>query len=169
MKKLDEYGLPKDEEDLPPIPPALLKLLEADRDERKKTGRPSNLTPRRVRRLLYALSSAASIKACAEWSGIGFTVYRRHFTEGGKEGADTLHRVFRASCVRARESGELELVEVIKRAAKTEWRAAHALLEAKKPKRYRRQIAASVQHGGNVTVKGLGDAFAEFFKEGEGE
>jgi len=164
----DGFDLPgvEDDSDLPPIPRKLAKLLADERKGNPGRGRPSALTPRKVRRLLFALRSAASIRACAEWSGLGWSTYRRAFTEGGKEGASPLLAEFRASCARARESGELELVRIIQLHAPRDWRAAAALLEAKKPKRYRRQVAVDANHGGAVTVKGLGEAFADLFADG---
>lgn len=154
--------------DLEPVPPELLREMRAAARMKKGAGRPLVMfSEAKVRRLLWALKSAASIRACVEWSGFGWATYRRWFTEGKKDDASALAREFRASCARAREAGELALVRIVELHAPRDWRAAAALLEWKKPKRYGKQVAAKVQHTGDVTVKGLGEAFADFFEDTE--
>lgn len=152
-----------DDAELPAIPQPLRGLLAKSRAP--TTGRPSKMTPDRVRRLLFALRSAASLRACAEWSGIGWSTYRDWYRAGRKDDATPLLAAFSASCARAREEGELELVRIIELHAPRDWRAAQALLEAKKPKRYQRQLAAKVEHGGGISVKGLAEAFGEFMTD----
>jgi hypothetical protein len=151
------------EDDLPELSPELRKaIMEA---KRAPTGRPSKMTIRRVRLLLAGIRTTARFKACAALAGIDYATFTRWMKEGEREDAPLHFRMFRAEVTRAREDAEARLTRIVELHAPKDWRAAMALLEARRPKGYAPKVRANVKHEGSLSVKGLAEAFAEFMDD----
>lgn len=98
-------------------------------------GRPSKLTPERLKRIVDAIRAGNYVETAAEYAGIGKTTFYR-WMEQGEKASRGIYRDFRDAVMRARAEAEARNIALIQKAAPDDWRAAAWWLERAFPDRW---------------------------------
>lgn len=117
---------------------------------RRPVGRPSKLTEKAQETICEALRVGCYREAAARAAGIGHTTLYRWLEQGEADeerDEDSPHRAFREAVLAAEAWGEVDAVELIRKAARnpTTWQAAAWLLERKYADRWGRRERHTVE------------------------
>jgi len=102
-----------------------------------RSGRPTALDESVVEALVTMLKAGNYLNVAVRAAGIGMQTYRDWLKRGQSSAlVDAPYRDMRERVEKARADGEVRLVSIIASAARTDWRAALALLEREFPDRW---------------------------------
>ena len=124
-------------------------------------GRPSKLNAETTQALADALALGTSILTACKAAGIGETTFSAWFKRGrSKAPADAEFRRFRRAILKARASGEVHALQVIKSAMPNSWQAAAWFIERSRPMRWGRADRLKAVEARNRTEAGIIDVKA---------
>jgi hypothetical protein len=118
------------------------ELLKMKKTKAKSSGRKLKLEldPELTKRICALLADGCSIRTSCEATGTSQSTFFEYLRRAAPEHPDHARRFleFSQSVSRARGMGKATLIGIISRAARTDWRAAVALLERVSPSEYGR-------------------------------
>jgi hypothetical protein len=123
--------------------------MQAQKTRKTRTGRPSKLTPRVLKKLTETLRSGAYRETACLYAGIDYSTFRRWEIKG--EGAKIgKFREFCEAIKKAEADAEVHDLELISKAAENQWQAAAWKLERKYPAKWGRRDASKIELSGKV-------------------
>lgn len=108
---------------------------------RRTGGRPTSLTPERHAAIVDAVRHGMYAKAAVEGAGITEATYYR-WLERGRQGEEPFES-FLADVEQASAAATLNMLDTIRKAAETDWRAAAWFLERRFPDQWGRHSRSS--------------------------
>ena len=137
---------------------------------KRKTGRPTKLTPAVQERIVQAISAGNYQDVAARYAGINPATYYRWMADAEADDAPDALREFRDAVESARAGAEVRAIALINRAAQDgTWQAAAWYLERSHPHRWGRfqRTEVSGPQGGpvEIDVAGLERKIAEALGE----
>lgn len=117
----------------------------------KARGRKTALNTALIKKIVPVLKNGHTIETAAKFVGISKTTLYR-WIEQGEQQESGEYRDFRDALAKARATAQVNLVDTLQRAAKTDWRAAAWLLERLFPEQFsnRERVDLSVNKGDNT-------------------
>ena len=121
----------------------------------KRTGRPTDCTPERIKRIADDVREGLTFKHACERSGIHPSTANDWIRWGTERPDRAPYGEFAAAVTRARTDLFESLVKTVKTAAKKDWRAASWILERRDPDAWSRRTEITGAEGGPVATVDL--------------
>ena len=127
---------------------------EVSKQEPRKIGRPSKLTPERMEQIVSVVRAGNYLEVAARYAGISTTTLYRWLQTADDPDADDIYREFRDAVESARAAAEIRNVTLIQTAANDgTWQAAAWYLERTSWQRWGRRTMVTGDAGEAIKVE----------------